>query len=381
MAVVDVVVRVAGGHWGAGNGKHGDQGQNSEQPSKKRKTNPKGSDGKTLLCVACGSFRHLLKECPDSYENQEVHLTGEEEKVVLFTQDESELSKFTREAVNCATLDTLCSKTVAGEKWFNIYREALGDRKSEIEGPENNNRVFTFGNQGSLPSLATYTIPGKLAGKLVQLEVDVVKSDIPLLLSKTTMKNAKVKIDTETDMASIFGSEVPLNITSAGHYCVPFLPPKSEEEEVMQIDCQECFATNLLEADTEEKIKAIKKLDRQFAHSPKIHDLLRDAKVKNILEKHQASCEGCIKRKRNPDRPAVALPMARNFNEVVCIDLKIRKGQPILHMIDMWSRLTVSAILERKKPSCVIEEIMRKWMPHYGTMKTILNDNRGRVHQ
>ena len=69
--------------------------------------------------------------------------------------------------------------------------------------------------------------------------------------------------------------------------------------------------------------------------------------------------------------------MARNLNDVVCIYLKIRKGQPIIHMIDMWSRLTVSAILERKKPSCVIEEIMRKWTPHYGTTKTILNDNGG----
>ena len=75
--------------------------------------------------------------------------------------------------------------------------------------------------------MATYKIQGNLASKQVQLEVDVVKSDIPLLLSKTTMKNAKVKIDTETDLASIFGSEVPLNITSAGHYCVPFLPPKT----------------------------------------------------------------------------------------------------------------------------------------------------------
>ena len=93
---------------------------------------------------------------------------------------------------------------------------------------------------------------------------------------------------------------MPLNITSAGHYCVPFLPPKSEEEVVMQIYYQECFAINLLEADTEGKVKAIKKPDKQVAHSPKIHDLLRDAKqmnkeVKNILEKHQASCEGCIK--------------------------------------------------------------------------------------
>ena len=31
--------------------------------------NPIGRDGKPLLCNGCGSFRHFLKNCPDSYEN------------------------------------------------------------------------------------------------------------------------------------------------------------------------------------------------------------------------------------------------------------------------------------------------------------------------
>ncbi len=31
-----------------------------------RKTNPKGTDGKMLRCHCCGSFQHLLLECPDS---------------------------------------------------------------------------------------------------------------------------------------------------------------------------------------------------------------------------------------------------------------------------------------------------------------------------
>ena len=31
--------------------------------------NPTGQNGKVLTCIACGSYRHLLNERPDSWEN------------------------------------------------------------------------------------------------------------------------------------------------------------------------------------------------------------------------------------------------------------------------------------------------------------------------
>ena len=34
-----------------------------------RPLNPKGKDGKRLLCNGCGSYRHFLMNCPDSHEN------------------------------------------------------------------------------------------------------------------------------------------------------------------------------------------------------------------------------------------------------------------------------------------------------------------------
>lgn len=37
----------------------------------KKKVNPTGSDGRIILCHSCGSFRHLLDDCPDSWENME----------------------------------------------------------------------------------------------------------------------------------------------------------------------------------------------------------------------------------------------------------------------------------------------------------------------
>ena len=35
----------------------------------RKKINPSGADDKILKCLSCGSFRHLLDDCPDSWEN------------------------------------------------------------------------------------------------------------------------------------------------------------------------------------------------------------------------------------------------------------------------------------------------------------------------
>ena len=96
-----------------------------------------------------------------------------------------------------------------------------------------------------------------------------------------------------------------------------------------------------------------------------------------ILDKIIDGCEGCIKRRRNPDRPAVAMPMATEFDEKVAIDFSLYKGTPILHMVDMHTRLTVSVRLNSKRPSETIEKIMQKWVAYYGLMGAILSDNGG----
>ena len=48
-----------------------------------------------------------------------------------------------------------------------------------------------------------------------------------------------------------------------------------------------------------------------------------------MLDKIIDSCEGCILRKRNPDRPAVALPRTNDFNDILTMDLKIWHGKNI----------------------------------------------------
>ena len=123
-----------------------------------------------------------------------------------------------------------------------------------------------------------------------------------------------------------------------------------EEDQVYRIE--EAFFVDFSVANETETYQALVKLHKQFGHRPKksFVSLLKSAgvweeRMSSCLDKIVDGCEGCILRKRNPDRPVVAMTMATEFNEKVAIDLSFYKGHPILHMIDMHTRLSVSALL------------------------------------
>ena len=68
-----------------------------------------------------------------------------------------------------------------------------------------------------MPSIAEYSIPARIAGKLVTVITDVVESNIPLLFSLQKM-NAQIHYGNDT--AVILGNKVDLNFTSSGHHCI-----------------------------------------------------------------------------------------------------------------------------------------------------------------
>jgi len=150
-----------------------------------------------------------------------------------------------------------------------------------------------------LQSLGKVVFPCYLAGKKCSIETDVIDSDIPLLLSKTAMKRANMKLDLSNDEAEIYGQSVTLQSTSAGHYCVPLknvsLPIES---------CCTVANTNV------DLVKIITKLHKQFAHpsAKRLKSLLRDAQVLNneankIVDDVTSKCTICIKFKKTPPRP------------------------------------------------------------------------------
>ena len=71
--------------------------------------------------------------------------------------------------------------------------------------------VFKFGGGTRLKTKSEYSLPSVIAGKEVTIKADVVESDIPLLLSRTAMKKAAIKMDFENDTAIMMGKGIALN--------------------------------------------------------------------------------------------------------------------------------------------------------------------------
>ena len=197
----------------------------SDQIHCRRKMNPCGSDGRPLSCHSCGSYRHLIARCPYSWENQlPVNAQMTEEVNILRTQSQSQKTNLIQlgiDARNSAVLDSACSSTVCGRRWMEEYKHSLNaeDEKKIIE--MESGKTFKFGGGEKLRSLGSYIIPIELAGKKLSLKTDVVDSEIPLVMSKSSMKKANMKINTQNDTAEILGVKVNLHSTSSGHYCVP----------------------------------------------------------------------------------------------------------------------------------------------------------------
>ena len=165
------------------------------------------------------------------------------------------VSRLGIDARNCAVLDSACSSTVCSDNWVNSYAESLDkDDKAKVKQSAGQ-KVFKFGG-GCLKSKGEYSLPAVIAGKEVTIKTDVVESDIPFLLSRTTMDKAAIKLDLETDTAVLMGEEVALNLTSSGHYCIP------TEEVPVESVC----AVNLDVLNRKDIYKTLLKLHRQFAH-------------------------------------------------------------------------------------------------------------------
>ena len=81
-------------HIGAWGDYNTESGSNVSKTGGRKKINPKGTDGYVLKCHSCGSFRHLLDACPDSWENMEKQSTGKEKNIESVNQgDKKKISQ------------------------------------------------------------------------------------------------------------------------------------------------------------------------------------------------------------------------------------------------------------------------------------------------
>ncbi|CAG2236150.1 unnamed protein product [Mytilus edulis] len=376
--MADEEVNYSRNRFGRGRGYRGNQStnrasdyrpqSNSNYKAKFNKSvNSNRPDGLPLRCLSCDSIRHLVKQCPHSYENMAKSNQGVE-KAVLFTGNKSqEALVLLTESANSAILDSACTST---------RKRSRKPKRNSLENPKET--LFKFGGGTVLQSTKKVTFPCAIAGVECEIQADVVTRDIPLLLSKDSMKKAKMKLDLENDSANIFGKDVQLQSTSSGHYCVPI--------DQLKIDIKVTAAALVATKMTKDKTKIIEKLHKQFAHSSakRLKTLLKDAggytkEHLNCVDGITEGCDVCKKYKKTPARPVVSLHWATEFNEVVAVDLKEWKPNTyFLHLIDIATRFSLATVIKRKTPDVIADKIMSLWIGSgMGPPKRFLADNGG----
>ena len=187
-------------------------------------------------------------------------------------------------------LDFGCSKTVCGKKWLELYLDTLDEVQLNKVRYQSSNSVFRFGDGVRHQSLKRVQIPCIMAGKNVYIHADIVDCNIPLLFSKKAMKFLGMVIDTHEDKVNVFNQNVPLGITSMGHYTMTLVPAQSDSR----------LERVLLSIDDDTDAVA-KKLHRQFAHpsSEKLRKLVESAgrgndKLFESIDSVTNKCETCI---------------------------------------------------------------------------------------
>ena len=155
-------------------------------------------------CYRCQSEEHFVRECPLAEVTEEVHAVEEANVNVHITLHLSQ-QRLNVEALGKGLLDSGCSKTVAGQVWYEEYLHTLSeeDRKKVIEVKSKS--IFRFGDGVETKSLKCVSVPVFIGKKQLVLDMEIVPNQIPLLISKGAMKQLGMQLDFAKDIALIKG--------------------------------------------------------------------------------------------------------------------------------------------------------------------------------
>ena len=98
------------------------------------------------------------------------------------------LNNLVNESKDCAIVDSGCVTTVCGNPWADTFIDSLSpELRSQIE-VQPSNQTFTFGDGKTYTSKRKIKLPCWLGGLRGEFYTDVIDCNIPLLLSRKSMK-------------------------------------------------------------------------------------------------------------------------------------------------------------------------------------------------
>ena len=177
----------------------------------------------------------------------------------------SEIENFVGETLSCEVLDSGCTSTVCGKVWLNCYLDTLMMKKKH-QG-KSSKTSLKFGDGIAVMSQKRVTITRAIGNKRVLLETDVIDENIPLLLSKSSIKKANTILNFNNDTVTLFGHNQNLLFTTSGHYCISvgshkIAVQKFNSEEGFQKPSITLVIEDLSQKSAKEKQEIVRKLHR-----------------------------------------------------------------------------------------------------------------------
>ena len=116
-----------------------------------------------------------------------------------------------------------------------------------------------------------------MVGHCASIKAVVGSKDIPLLLSKKAIKDAKGNVDFVNNKIEIFGSDLDIICSTLGHYCIPTFSFEHIDHETKS---EVLLSINDMNS-KEEKRKGAKNIHRQFGHPTpvKLTELLKNVDI------------------------------------------------------------------------------------------------------
>ena len=345
--------------------------------------------GQPSRCSICGSTYHWVRNCPEKTQRSKMQNFTAFAKSSL---QEAYASALAGETVQGGILDSGCTRTVCGRKWYEEYVNNLAAEDRRRVKEYESHVPYQFGGEAVRYSNMSVDLPVWVAKQKCMMEVEVVDSELPMLISKKAMKSVGMIINFSRDTATLNGVEFDLDVTSSGHYLLPLTEkrsqlveadkPVSKKGDLRSQEVMIAFDTG--NSSEIEKKRAAKKLHRQFGHPShkRMSELVksagnRDEQFMCALKEAADGCETCARYSRTKPRPIVGMSLAREFNEANAMDLKEIDGHLILHMIDLATRYSQALVVRNKRKETIIEAVIKGWISTFGVPGRILFDNGG----
>lgn len=357
------------GNRGNNRGRYNYMQQERGQPE--RKINKNGSS-----CAICKSIFHWARECPDRDRKPTPILKLDQDMVI---DDEDLVYNAFSDTKNMGIIDSGAARTVCGKKWYDVYENSLKKEEKELINEEQIESSFRFGDGEVVKSHVTKMFPTHICGQDVFIRASIVDNDVPLLISKVTMKNARASLNFETDQLEMNGISQDLVTLPSNHYAIPI--GRNENNLKAEMSSEMHFLNDVYYEVSDPKKMALK-IHRYFAHaSPeKLKTFVaqtnhprKEEVIKEILD---LDCNLCKRYQREAPKPKTCLPMADKFNQTVALDLKfLEEGEILLHSIDLLTRFSSAILVNNKTKEEIVEKFFRTWICIFGPPEQTLCDN------